>query len=163
MPIDQDAVLEPDEFEAPRTPTQTELDRGEPPADPDVVDDAVDALDALASDELREGETDDPEVAAEEGLTYVPPVDPAFRASLEGPESDVSPDELDLTTQIHDALRADSVTIDYADRLVIVTRGSSAIVRGTVDDITDSDTIVAVIEGVDGITSVVDETELADG
>ena len=169
MPVDQDAVLEPDEIETRRTPTQTELDRGEPAPDPDTDDAEAESLDGLALDDLREGETDDPDVAAEEGLTYVPPSDPPFRVDAEDPEgievagSTADSDELDLTTRIREALEADAATSGYADRLVIGTRGSTAVVRGIVDDVDDSDTIVAVIEGVDGIEEVIDETELADG
>jgi hypothetical protein len=169
MPEDQDAVLDPDEIEKRREPTQTELDRGEPAPDPDADDGGAESLDGLALDDLREGETDDPDVAAEEGLTYVPPSDPPFRIDAEDPEGievagamDES-GELDLTTRIRDALEADAATSGYADRLVIGTRGSTAVVRGIVDDVDDSDTIVAVIEAVDGIEEVIDETELADG
>ena len=46
---------------------------------------------------------------------------------------------------------------------MIGTRGSTAVVRGIVDDVDDSDTIVAVIESVDGIEEVIDETDLVDG
>ena len=169
MPEDQDALLEPDEIEHRRVPTQTELDRGEPAADPEATESAVESLDGLALDDLREGETDDPDVATEEGLAYVPPSDPPFRVDAEDPEGievagaiDDS-GELDLTARIRDALEADAATSAYADRLVIGTRGSTAVVRGIVDDVDDSDLIVAVIEGVDGIEEVIDETELADG
>ena len=169
MPEDQDAVLEPDEIEKRREPTQTELDRGEPAPDPDAEDGEAESLDGLALDDLREGETDDPDVAAEEGLTYVPPSDPQFRVDAEDPEgidvagSTADSVELDLTTRIRDALEADAATSGYADRLVIGTRGSTVVVRGIVDDVDDSDMIAAVIETVDGIEEVIDETELADG
>ncbi len=185
MPIDQDAVLEPDEFEGPRPQTQTEFDRGEAAPDPGTVGNEAALDDALSIDDLREGETDDPEVAAEEGLTYVPPSDPPFHTDPSDPDgievaagpgidaldepydpdhaSSLLPDELELTARIRDALRADAATTDYADRLVIGTRGSTAVVRGSVDDINDSDAIVAVIERVAGIDEVVDQTELADG
>lgn len=86
MPIDQDAVLEPDEFESGRTPTMTELDRGESAPDPDADGGDITTLDGLAADELREGETDDPDVAAEEGLTYVPPSDPPIRLDPDDPD-----------------------------------------------------------------------------
>lgn len=169
MPIDQDAVLEPDEIETRRTPTQTELDRGEPAPDPEAEDGETESLDGLALDDLREGETDDPDVATEEGLAYVAPSDPPFRVDAEDPEGievagamDDS-GELDLTERIRDALGADAATSAYADRLIIGTRGSTVVVRGIVDDVDDSDMIVGVIEAVDGIEEVIDETELADG
>ena len=169
MPADQDAVLEPDEIEQRREPTQTELDRGEPAPDPDAPESEVESFDGLALGDLREGETDDPVVATEEGLAYVPPSDPPFRVGAEDPEGIEAAGamddsgELDLTARIRDALGADAATSGYADRLVIGTRGSTAVVRGIVDDVDDSDVIVAVIEGVDGIEEVIDETELADG
>ncbi len=185
MPVDQDAFLEPDEFESRRTPTQTDVDRGEPAPDLEATEGEMTTLDGLAADELREGETDDPEVAAEEGLTYVPPSDPPFRSDPNDPDgievaagsavsalsepydedhgSGLLPDESELTARIREAIGADAATTDYADRLVIGTRGSTVVVRGVVDDIDDSDSIVAVIERVDGVETVIDETELADG
>lgn len=185
MPIDQDAVLEPDEFEARRTPSRTELDRGEPAPDPEAEDGEAESLDGLALGDLREGETDDPDVATEEGLTYVPPIDPPTRADPEEPgglevaagaavsslsepydedhESELLPDELDLTARIRDALEADAATTDLADRLIIGTRGSTVVVRGVVDDINDTDNVASVIERVAGVEEVIDETELADG
>jgi hypothetical protein len=169
MPIDQDAVLEPDEIEMRRTPTQTELDRGEPAPHLEAGEGEVESLDGLALDDLREGETDDPDVATEEGLAYVPPSDPPFRVDAEAPEGievagamDDS-GELDLTARIRDALEADAATTDLADRLVIGTRGATVVVRGIVDDIDDGDNIASVIERVDGVEEVIDETDLADG
>jgi hypothetical protein len=185
MPVDQDAVLEPGEFEAPRQPTLTELDRGESSPEPELIGNETEIFDGLSLDELREGETDDPEVAAEEGLTYVPPSDPPFHTDPADPDgfeiaagmavdalaepydadhpSSLLPDELELTARIRDALRADAATTNLADRLIIGTRGSTVVVRGIVDDIDDSDAIAEVIERVDGVDEVIDETELADG
>jgi hypothetical protein len=185
MPIDQDAFLEPDEIEKHREPTQTELDRGDVTPDREGVLGLASTLDMLAAEELREGETDDPDVATEEGLTYVPPSDPPTRADEEEPggieiaagaavsalsepydedhESELLSDESDLTARIREALESDAATTDLADRLIIGTRGSTAVVRGIVDDIDDGDNIAAVIERVAGVEEVVDETELADG
>jgi hypothetical protein len=185
MPIDQDAVLEPDEFESRRVPTLTELDRGENAPDLEAAGDDLATLDGLATAELRDGETDDPDVAAEEGLTYVPPSDPPIRLDADDPDgfevaagsgvsalsepydedhgSELLTDELDLTARIRGALEADAATTGFADRLVIGTRGSKVVVRGIVDDVDDSDNIVAVIERVDGVETVIDETDLADG
>ena len=156
MPVDQDAFLEPDEIETRRMPTQTEVDDGMTMPDLETSEGAAASLDGLALDDLREGETDDPKAATEEGLTYVPPL-----AAEHGTE--LLPDELDLTARIRDALQADAATTGYADRIAIGTRGSTAVVRGVVDDVDDSDMIMAVIERVDGIENVIDETELADG
>jgi hypothetical protein len=185
LPIDQDAFLEPDEFEKHRVPTQTELDRGDSVPDVEGVLGLASTLDGLAAEELREGETDDPDVATEEGLTYVPPSDPPFHTDPDDPDGievaagpavsalsepydedhvgDLLPDEEELTARIREALRADAATTDYADRLVIGTRGSTVVVRGVVDDIDDGDSIAAVIERVDGVENVIDQTELADG
>jgi hypothetical protein len=185
MPIDQDAFLEPDEIEHHREPTQTELDRGDAAPDREGVMGLASSLDLLAAEDLREGETDDPDVAAEEGLTYVPPSDPPTRTDEEEPggigiaagasvsalsepwdedhESELLSDESDLTARIREALEADGATTDLADRLVIGTRGSTVVVRGVVDDINDGDNIASVIERVTGVEEVVDETELADG
>src|SRR4029077_14648352 len=68
------------------------------------------------------------------------------------------PDEGELNERIREALRADSSTSRLADSLVIGVVGSTAIIRGTVDDIDDSDNIVAVVERVPGIEDVLDET-----
>ena len=185
MPIDQDAFLEPDEIEKHREPTQTELDRGDAAPDREGIVGLASTLDLLAAEELREGETDDPDVATEEGLTYVPPSDPPTRGDSEEPggievaagasvsalsdpydddhESELLSDESELTARIRDALEADAATTDLADRLIIGTRDSTVVVRGIVDDINDGDNIVAVIERVAGVEEVIDETELAEG
>ena len=94
LPIDQDAVLDPDEIETPRMPTLTERDTGaqsdrdrgllvEATEDDEItdVDGLIDdpsseiaalrpdstSLDELTDEELREGETTDPIEATEEG------------------------------------------------------------------------------------------------
>ena len=181
-PIDQDGVLDPDELEAARRPTMTELDRGDPSPDPAFAGGDAEALDGLDLDDLREGETDDPDVATEEGLTYVPPIDPPVRAELDDQEGAViaagpavsagsepydddhrSSDlaaETELTDRIRSALRADAATSGLSDRVVIGTRGATAVIRGVVDDLSDSDALVEVIERVDGVDNVVDQTEL---
>jgi hypothetical protein len=185
MPEDQDAVLEPDEIEKHREPTQTELDRGDSVRDLEGVLGFASTLDGLAAEELREGETDDPDVATEEGLTYVAPSDPPFHTDPDDPDGievaagpavsalsepydedhpgELLTDEEELTARIREALRADAATTGYADRLVIGTRGATVVVRGVVDDIDDGDSIAAVIERVDGVETVIDQTELAEG
>jgi BON domain len=182
MPIDQDALLEPHEIEARRTPTQTELDRGEPSPDRELAAGPEATLDGLALDRLREGETDDPDVATEEGLTWIPPMDPPVRPDTAEPEglvvgagtgtsaldepydrhqrSGELSDEPELTARVREALLADSATSDLADRLAIATRGSTVVIRGQVADVYESDAIVAVAGRVTGIAEVVDETEL---
>ena len=141
------------------------------------------SLDSLLADELRDGETSDPNVAAEEGLTWVPPVDPVVVPDEDDPEglavaagfgttADDEPfdadhhdsglsDESEVTDRVREALRADARTSTLADRLVIATLGDVAVIRGVIDDVDDSDAIEEVVSEVDGIRVVRDETELA--
>ncbi len=156
LPAEQDAVISPDEMEHARPATRTEFDRGEDSVGTSSND--VTSLDGLALDDLREGETDDPDVAAEEGLAYVAPTAPPLAFD---DEDDELATESDLTAQIRDALRADAATTELADRLVIGTRGSTVVIRGVLDGIEDSDAIVEVVERVEGVENVVDQTDLA--
>src|SRR3954451_12733906 len=165
LPVDQDALLDPDQIEGRRQPTMTEIDDGATVMDPSLLEGPVGSLDGLAVDELRDGETDDPGVAAQEGLTYVPPSDPVVRVDEEavdgiqiasGPAVDALDEpydqdhratelsaEGDLNTLIRDALEADAATSGLADRLVIATVGARVVVRGIVDDVDDADSVVA--------------------
>jgi hypothetical protein len=170
MPEDQDAVLDLDEVEHRRRPTQTELDR----LDPDMASDedavGIDGFGGVDVGGLREEETDDPEVAAQEGIPWVPPVDPPLVAAdwpgvaavdeaYEVDSGDVrASKERDLHERIREALRSDIATSRLTDLLVIRVVGSTAIIRGTVDDIDDSDAIVAIVERVPGVEEVRDET-----
>ena len=182
-PSEQDAVLDTDELEHQRTPTRTELDAGYSIPDLEYAGDEAAVLESLDLEDLREGETDDPGVAAQEGLTYVPPIDPPVIADPEAADgivpaagigvsaesepyddshrgTDLDP-ESQSNVRIRDALRADSQTSVLEDRLIIGTRGSVAVIRGVVDDVEDSDAILEVVSRVDGISDVIDETELA--
>lgn len=159
LPIDQDAVLEPDEIEGVRQPTRTELDQGDPVRGPDDTVDAED-LEVFADRGLREGETDDPGVAAQEGMPWVPPTDPPGFDDDHRETEGI--DELDVTERIRAAIHGDAATTDLVDQVAVITRGSTAIVRGTVTTLFDADALVTVIERVEGIDEVVDETELAD-
>ena len=183
VPVDQDGVLDADDVEQVRQGSQTELDHGYPARDPVFEHGETETLDGLDLDDLRQDETDDPQAAAEEGLVYVPPLDPPVIADPEAAdgiamaagqavsaESDPYDDshrgtdlaaEPELDARIREALRADAQTTVLADRLVVGTRGSVAVIRGVVEDIEDSDSIVEVVSRVRGITDVVDETELA--
>jgi hypothetical protein len=177
MPANQDAVLDPDEIEERRVPTQTEFDRLDPDGRSADAADEIEGLSGVLGGELREGETDDPDVAAEEGLSWVPPIDPpvvsstwsddpvvaagtgvsALDESYDDP-GELNTEEGDLNERIREALRADSATSRLADGLVIAVVGKTAIIRGIVDDDDDSDAIVAVVERVPGIDDVLDET-----
>ena len=169
------AYLTEDEVESAGEVTDTELYEGEP--DSDVAD-----LQGLAERELRSGETDDANVAAEEGLAWIPPIDPPVVADESDPEGvrmaagfgvdsraepydvdhhgEVVPIGEEFEERIREALLADASTSRYADQIVIGTRGGKVIVRGMVDDIDDTDNVAAVISNVTGVTEVVDELEV---
>ncbi|HZC32801.1 MAG TPA: BON domain-containing protein [Candidatus Bathyarchaeia archaeon] len=183
---DQDAVVDAVEIEDDDEPTMTELDRGENdranvgrlPGDDDLA-----SLEVLASGELRSDETDDPDVATEEGLAWVPPSDPPVIADAEEDDGIViasgigtsaldepydddhrSEDltaEGDMNARIREAIRADAATSGYADRILIAVLGSTVILRGVVDDLADGDELVAVVERVKGVDEVRDETDVA--
>ena len=152
---------------------------GEPAIDPG--DDVV-RLEDLTDAELREGETSDPYVAAEEGLTWVPPVDPPIVPDLDDPQgakvaagfgvsaeddpfdrshrAELLTAEDDTDARVREALLADAATSAYADSLIIGSRDGTIVVRGVVDDIDDTDNIVEVITRVTGVDEVIDELEV---
>jgi hypothetical protein len=158
----------------------TELYEGEDEIDA-TGDEAV-RIEDLAATELREGETDDPNVAAEEGLTYVPPVDPPVVPDLDDPQgarvaagfgssaqdepydsshrAEILENDDDMEARVREALRADAATSGYAETLAIGTRDGIVAVRGVVDDIDDTDTVIEVISRVAGVTEVRDELEV---
>jgi hypothetical protein len=139
-------------------------------------------LELLTELELREGETGNPDVAAEEGLTYIPPMDPPVVPDPDDPQgirvaagfgttaldepydmdhhSDTITDDDEMGARVHEALRADAATSTFADRIVVGTRGGMIVLRGRVPDVTDTDEAVAVVERVRGVTEVVDEMEV---
>jgi hypothetical protein len=166
--------------------TDTEIYQGEleARANDDQPDEPIeDNLELLTELELREGETSDPNVAAEEGMSWVPPIDPPVVADAEDPEgarvaagfgvdaleepydashhSELLAVEDEFENRIREALLADSSTSRYADSVVIGNRGGTVVVRGIVDDIDDTDNIAAVISNVAGVGEVVDELEVA--
>jgi len=138
-------------------------------------EDELEDLDSLTEQELRADETDDPIEAIEEGYTYVPPIDPPIEPgdTLDGAEiaSGMSAldepydqdqhitflsDDDEVSARVREALRADSSTTQYAGRIGITTRHGTVILRGVVDDLVDSDNLLAVAEEVDGVEEVVD-------
>jgi hypothetical protein len=169
-----------DEVEDEREFNDTAQYEGESVIDPND-EDAL-RIEDLTDGELREGETDDPNIAAEEGLTYVPPVDPPVIPSFDDPqgieiaagfgstgddepfdedhESELLPLGDDMDERVREALRADAATSMYADFLVIGSRGRTVVVRGEVDDIDDTDNITDVIGRVRGVDDVIDELEV---
>ena len=131
--------------------------------------------------EPRSGETDDPNEAAEEGLAYIPPVDPPVRAGEGwGPEvaagfgttAQDEPFDADhhgealsardeVTDRIIEALNADASTTGLMDRVVVDSDGGRVVVAGVVDDLDDEDAILAVASEVDGVIDVVSRLTVA--
>jgi hypothetical protein len=179
-PDDQVFYRRQDEVEDASEFNDTAEYEGESVIDPD--DEQALRIEDLNEGELREGETDDPEIAAQEGLTYVPPVDPPVIPSFDDPqgieiaagfgstgdedpfdsdhESGLLPLTDDIDERVREALRADAATSMYADFLVIGSRGGTIVVRGDVDDIDDTDNITDVISRVTGVDDVIDELEV---
>lgn len=141
----------------------------------------VDDLDLLTELELRDGETDDPMEAVEEGLTYVPPIDPPTRpggglenaeiasglslSSLDEPYDEDHHDSFlnaddEVSARVREAIRADSSTTKYADQIRIETDGGVVTLRGVVDDLLDSDNLLGVAGYVEGVEEVVDELRI---
>ena len=166
--------------------TMTDVYQGETDPNQELVEGGVEQFDLLVELELREGETDNVMEAVEEGLTYIPPIDPPITTDHDNLESiqvaagfATSADERDspesfdvddqdrffergddMTAMVRQALRADSLTTHLADRLAIATINGTVIVRGVVDDIDDTDSIVAVISELPGVEQVSDQTEV---
>jgi hypothetical protein len=179
---DQDAVFDASEVDRGPTATLTDLDEANPdaltgalPFDPDAT-----SVEWLTDTELRDGETDDPIEAAQEGLTYVPPTDPPITENEEGEleiaagfgdtalaepfdedhhDEAVSGDD-EMTDRVREALRAEASTTAYADAIDIETAGGVVLLRGRVSDLEDEDNLVAATERVTGVTEVVDELKV---
>ena len=155
---------------------QGELEAGtadDLPGDPDAGN-----LETLIELELRAGETDDAMDAVEEGFTYIPPVDPPVVpgggydnaevasglgvSALDEPYDEDHHDDFisaddEVGARVREALRADSNTTRYAGRIAIAARDGVVTLRGEVDDLVDSDNLLAVAEYVAGVEEVVDE------
>jgi hypothetical protein len=159
----------------------TEIYQGELEAGAGDEPTGAESVELLTERELRAGETNNPDVAAEEGMTYVPPMDPpvvpsddpegatvaaGFASSaLDEPydrdhPSETLSDEDDMSARVREALRADAITSRYADSVAIGTRGGVVALRGWVDDVEDSDNMAAVASRVSGVEEVVDELEV---
>lgn len=138
------------------------------------------SLEMLTELELRDGETDDPLEAIQEGLTYIPPIDPPTVPTATGMDGDAMfangfgvsaldepydqdshpnfmPDDDEMSARVREAIRADSSTTMYAESVRIKTRGGIVILAGMVDDLDDSDNLIAVAEYVEGVEEVVDK------
>jgi len=147
----------------------------------DDLPDDPESLEMLTELELRDGETDEAAIASDEGMTYVPPIDPptvpnhdresAEIASGFGVSAMDEPYDRDhhssyeitddeIVARVREALRADSATTQYADELVIAARGAVVTLRGEVDDLLDSENLLAVAGYVEGVAEVVDKLQL---
>jgi len=155
-----------------------ELEAG---ANPDVDTDD-ESLESLTATELRAGETNNPDVAAEEGEAWVPPVDPPVVADRDAPEgvsvaagfgstamdepfdadhhTTLLPADDEVSARVREALLADSRTSRLAEGLAVETEAGVVTVRGTVQDLDDGDLIEEVASMVAGVTEVIDETEV---
>lgn len=143
----------------------------------DLPDDA-ESLDMLTELELRADETDDAFTASDEGMTYVPPIDPPTVPSASREDAEIaagfgvsaldepydqdhhSTFELaddDVAARVYEAIRADSATSDYADRIAINVDEGIVTLRGEVVDLDDSDNLLAVAGYVEGVVDVVDK------
>lgn len=179
-PSDQDAFVEPFEIERADAPTDTEVYEGNLEAG--VAPAPGDPLDELTMLDDRPGETDDPNVAAEEGETWVPPVDPPVVADATAPDQmtiaagfgETAQDEPfdadhhaealtqddEVTARVREALLADARTSRLAERVGVDTEAGTVTIAGTVDDIEDGDLLMEVASEVTGVADVVDETDV---
>lgn len=132
-------------------------------------------LEMLTERELRAGETQDANVAAEEGEAWIPPTDPpvvpgdggqprvaaGFGAtSIEEPfdadhHADENLAEDERTERVLEALRSDAATSALAEGLHVTTDGDRVFVGGEVDDIDDEDRVLEVASTVTGVGEVV--------
>lgn len=175
-PVDAGDVIGAEELDDMGEMTDTDIDAGElearePGSQPDEV-----TLESLADDEARAGETENPDVAAEEGLAWIPPSDPpvipsdapggaevaaGFGTTAEDEPFDVDhhgealPSADERTARVEEALRADARTSTVADDLVVETEGDVVLLEGHVADMEDEDSAIAVAEEVAGVRDVV--------
>lgn len=146
-------------------------------ADDLLSDPDAENLELLTELELRADETDDPIEAVEEGFTYVPPINPpvvpggannaeiASGLGLSALDEEYDEDHHDsflsaddeVRARVREALRADSSTSQYAGKIAITARDGVVTLRGIVDDLVDSDNLLAVAEYVEDVDEVVDE------
>ena len=135
----------------------------------------------LATIDIRAGETADPTEATEEGLTWIPPVDPPTRAGPDGEldfaagfgttaedepfdadhHAEPVTDRDERTARVLEALRDDARTAGFADDLVVDTDGGRVTVSGIVADLADEEAVLSVIDEVSGVSEIVDLLEIA--
>lgn len=156
--------------------SDTEMYQGDLEALGGRVDGDDEEDDLLAGLGLRSDETDDPNVAAEEGVPWIPPIDPpvtgtddegdpivaagfSLDATAEPYDADhhdeILDDEDEIVARVREALQADSRTSGVADQLQIRHAGRRVLLGGVVDDIDDEDEVVDVVEQVVDVDEVV--------
>jgi hypothetical protein len=165
--------------------TGTEIEHGylEAGVDPTgSVPAQFESVEALVERELTNEETVDPWIASEEGVPWMPPVDPVVVPDEHDPEGlrvaagigisaldepydedhhgELLPAEDEMTDRVRDAIRADAQTTAYAEDLEIDTEGGVVTLRGTVADIDDLEAVLSVAAVADGVTEVRDELEV---
>jgi hypothetical protein len=176
-PADADPVPSDDEVDHLGRMTDTRVYQGDlearPPDSDQPDEDPAENLESLVATEMRAGETDDPNEAAEEGMTWVPPIDPPLRVGDDGPEvaagfgttAQEEPFDADhhasalsardeVESRILEALRADATTSGLADRIELDVEGGVVRLAGIVEDLVDEDAVLAVVEAVEGVTIV---------
>lgn len=151
-----------------------------------IEEEDVDVEEELAQEEIfdtqkGEGHTYNPQQAADQGLTYTPPSDPAtvpsddlqgaevaagFAPSMEDsdPDQERLPDriddqDLDLQEDVYQALRYNSETAHLSDTRVLVREGVVSLF-GTVPSEDDLGRIYSVVSELDGVVRVVNHLQV---
>ena len=176
-PADADPIPSADEVDTLGEMTDTRIYQGDlearPPDGDQPGENEGENLESLVATELRAGETDDPNEAAEEGLTWVPPIDPPLRIDDDGPEvaagfgttaqdepfdadhhGEAMPARDEIESRVLEALRADAATAGLADRIALDAEAGVVRLAGVVEDLEDEDAILGVVEAVDGVQVV---------
>ncbi len=175
----QEAFITQDETDTQVMLTETdhyagELEAGIPD---DMVAGRAENQELLTERELRPEETDDAFKAAEEGMTYVPPVDPPTTRSDSYDDARVAsgmgssaldepynlqhhrtflPGNDELIARVYEALHAESTTATIAERIEVRSEGATIILEGEVEDLEDSNNVIAVAQRVEDVEEVVD-------
>src|SRR4051794_39302283 len=85
--VEETAYIDTDDIEPLEGVTVTDVYEGDTDANQECEDGDAESYDMLVERELRAGETGDVMEAIEEGMTYVPPIDPAVVPDTDNPES----------------------------------------------------------------------------
>lgn len=178
-PADADDVPDEDELDDLGQMTDTGIYEGELASrEPGSDQPDEERLESILEDEARAGETDNPDEAAEEGLAWVPPMDPpviasdapggasvaaGFGTTAEDEPFDADhhgellPGDDERTARVEEALRADARTSSFADQLVVDSDGGLVRLEGRVTELGDEDAAIEVAEEVPGVTEVTSE------